>query len=440
MTDHVWLLGLTMCDIFHALDILASTSSIWNLCVISLDRYMAGQDPIGYRDRASPFPAIIWWRHTSPHLYEDRHKCVFTDNWLYVAFSSLVSFYIPMILILFAYGRVFLIATRHSQQMKCGVKKVKQKNRRPGEGGLLDDTAATLRIHFGRAKPRGRNSAIANVIMAANGAAVTTQRLNRFRQTAGDSAAAGAHSEEHTPRIHRSTDSQTRLRQNDSDRSVSRNSAANQPLLHSERSSVESRPARTRPLKSTSSSTSSRTTQTMSTPGNNNNHPNCEIQIVTNPADNNNHAMDALTMPRMPREDSIVALSSKDENNAEVTTCLLPQQQLAYKKKMGMREKSRQMMKYVHEQRAARTLSIICVGNQELVFSIITWVGHLNSMWNPLIYSRFSRDFRKAFTSILTCQRSKPTQKAIKTPLNIVFAQLVSITQLGQQPPPHEPE
>ncbi|KAK6054659.1 hypothetical protein COOONC_07836 [Cooperia oncophora] len=76
-----------MCDLFHALDILASTSSIWNLCVISLDRYMAGQDPIGYRDKVSKrrilmaicgvwmmsaclsFPAIIWWRTTSPHLY-----------------------------------------------------------------------------------------------------------------------------------------------------------------------------------------------------------------------------------------------------------------------------------------------------------------------------------------------------------------------------------
>jgi len=78
-----------MCDLFHALDILASTSSIWNLCVISIDRYVAGNDPIGYRDRVSKkrityaillvwlmsaclsFPAIIWWRYTSPHLYTD---------------------------------------------------------------------------------------------------------------------------------------------------------------------------------------------------------------------------------------------------------------------------------------------------------------------------------------------------------------------------------
>ncbi|KJH43637.1 hypothetical protein DICVIV_10355, partial [Dictyocaulus viviparus] len=92
--------SLAMCDLFHALDILASTSSIWNLCVISLDRwadlnsfvskYMAGQDPIGYRDKVSKrriliaiccmwmvsaclaFPAILWWRAASPQLYENK--------------------------------------------------------------------------------------------------------------------------------------------------------------------------------------------------------------------------------------------------------------------------------------------------------------------------------------------------------------------------------
>uniref|UniRef100_A0AC35F0V9 G-protein coupled receptors family 1 profile domain-containing protein n=1 Tax=Panagrolaimus sp. PS1159 TaxID=55785 RepID=A0AC35F0V9_9BILA len=170
MTRHVWLLGLTMCDLFHALDILASTSSIWNLCVISLDRYMAGQDPIGYRDKVSTrritiaiifvwvisaclsFPAIIWWRQSSPHLYEDQTQCLFTDSSVYVIFSSLVSFYIPLILILFAYGRVFLIATRHSRSLKSGIKKVKCKKSKKNESESVgsEDNTPTLRIHFGR--------------------------------------------------------------------------------------------------------------------------------------------------------------------------------------------------------------------------------------------------------------------------------------------------
>lgn len=53
-----------------------------------------------------------------------QNQCLFTDSAMYIAFSSLVSFYIPLILILFAYGKVFIIATRHSQGLRKGVKKV----------------------------------------------------------------------------------------------------------------------------------------------------------------------------------------------------------------------------------------------------------------------------------------------------------------------------
>uniref|UniRef100_A0A1I7WJW7 BTB_2 domain-containing protein n=1 Tax=Heterorhabditis bacteriophora TaxID=37862 RepID=A0A1I7WJW7_HETBA len=92
-----------MCDIFHALDILASTSSIWNLCVISLDRTM-----------------VFLNISTLTQLFQD--KCLFTDSAMYVGFSSLVSFYIPLGLILFAYGKVFIIATRHSKGLRKGIK------------------------------------------------------------------------------------------------------------------------------------------------------------------------------------------------------------------------------------------------------------------------------------------------------------------------------
>lgn len=51
-------------------------------------------------------------------------------------------------------------------------------------------------------------------------------------------------------------------------------------------------------------------------------------------------------------------------------------------------------------------------------------------MLNPLIYSQFSRDFRKAFKQILTCQHKRNTRKAIRTPLNLMLAQLASITQI----------
>ncbi|KJH42356.1 hypothetical protein DICVIV_11667, partial [Dictyocaulus viviparus] len=52
------------------------------------------------------------------------NKCIFTDSTMYIIFSSLVSFYIPLCLILFAYGKVFLIATRHSRGMRTGIRKL----------------------------------------------------------------------------------------------------------------------------------------------------------------------------------------------------------------------------------------------------------------------------------------------------------------------------
>lgn len=75
-----------------------------------------------------------------------------------------------------------------------------------------------------------------------------------------------------------------------------------------------------------------------------------------------------------------------------------------------------------------------CISSHEVVFSVITWAGHLNSMLNPFIYSRFSREFRRAFKQILTCERERRIKTAIRTPLGIVFAQLVSVTQLWEQP------
>ncbi|CAI4223933.1 unnamed protein product [Auanema sp. JU1783] len=334
MTNHVWILGLPMCDLFHALDILASTSSIWNLCIISLDRYIAGVKPIGYREIVTKgricgaifaiwlvsaflsFPAIYFWRTYSPHLYTDESKCFFTDSQLYIGFSSIVTFYVPLILILFAYGRVFIIASRHSRSMKSGMKTINKKGN--NEKSESNGEEVTLRIHVGN----GRNTAMANV-------------------------------------------------------------SKNEPR----REEME------------------------------------------------------LTMFKPSR-------AGRGETVSAFRHTIL--------RRLHLQSKSRIMMKYMYEKRAARTLSIVvgafilcwtpffifnpltsfceaCARNQEYWFTIFTWAGHLNSMLNPLIYSRFSRDFRKAFKQILTCQSEPKLKSGIQTPLALVFNQLITVTQMGEQ-------
>lgn len=63
--ENTWFFGTDWCDIWRSLDVLFSTASILNLCVISLDRYWAITDPFTYpmrmtRKRAAALIAAVW--------------------------------------------------------------------------------------------------------------------------------------------------------------------------------------------------------------------------------------------------------------------------------------------------------------------------------------------------------------------------------------------
>uniref|UniRef100_A0A1I8C008 G_PROTEIN_RECEP_F1_2 domain-containing protein n=1 Tax=Meloidogyne hapla TaxID=6305 RepID=A0A1I8C008_MELHA len=484
MSRHVWMLGLTTCDIWHALDILASTSSIWNLCVISLDRYMAGIDPIGYRDRVSKrrivycilfvwmvsacisFPAIYWWRTSSPHLYTDQKKCLFTDDAYYVIFSSLISFYIPLVLILFAYGRVYCIATTHSKSMKSGEKRILLKRKKTrnsgksvksspdGDGDSPRNNSGcsdTMRIHFGQKR---------NTVVATNKlplVAVSDDIGDGF--CGGDSEST---TEIRCKLILNGMNSLKAAQYGIGHRKCSSNSL----MLHAANMAAQNANS------SRGSNTTMKNSRTASfsiigdnKTFNKSECPTSLLQKKRSPTQMTNYSM-SISTPKSSIA-SWFNCSGEDVERHQLNNPLIkksngspiPNNQNHQRKKIGMREKSRQMIKQLNEQRAARTLSIVvgvfilcwtpfflfspiialcgdkkCFENRDAVFSIITWAGHLNSMLNPLIYSRFSRDFRKAFKQILTCERERPTKKAIKSPLNIVLAQLNSMAMIAPHP------
>lgn len=125
-----WALGKLVCDTWISVDVLTVTASIETLCVIALDRYFAITKPFTYstsitRTRAKCIIACIWitsasigfipiqlgwWKKISPEAnccYDNPECCEFITNESYVLLSSCISFYIPLIMMMFSYVIVF---------------------------------------------------------------------------------------------------------------------------------------------------------------------------------------------------------------------------------------------------------------------------------------------------------------------------------------------
>ncbi|MEE6485617.1 hypothetical protein FKM82_014349 [Ascaphus truei] len=128
-----WLFG-DFCDTWIAFDIMCSTASILNLCIISLDRYWAIASPFRYERKMTQRVAFImigvaWtlsilisfipvqlsW-HKSQETEEEfnatnqTENCDSSLNRTYAISSSLISFYIPVVIMIGTYTRIYRIA------------------------------------------------------------------------------------------------------------------------------------------------------------------------------------------------------------------------------------------------------------------------------------------------------------------------------------------
>ncbi|XP_030623888.1 5-hydroxytryptamine (serotonin) receptor 1A b [Chanos chanos] len=141
-----WTLGQVTCDIFISLDVLCCTSSILHLCAIALDRYWAITDPIDYMKkrtlkRAAVLISVTWLVGFSisipPMLImksqpkskaEDManpEACMISHDPWYTIYSTFFAFYIPLILMLVLYGRIFKAARF---RIRKTVRKTEKKN------------------------------------------------------------------------------------------------------------------------------------------------------------------------------------------------------------------------------------------------------------------------------------------------------------------------
>ena len=158
MTNDYWFFGDVWCDIWHSMDVFGSTASINSLLFIALDRHSAISDPFNYHrspltrywlafvaliwigSACISFPVIAFWMPASGAADHAPNSCVFPDDIIYLVFSSLVSFYIPLLVMIVVYMRIYRVAIRQMYALKTG----RKLNCR-----LADGTELTLRIHRG---------------------------------------------------------------------------------------------------------------------------------------------------------------------------------------------------------------------------------------------------------------------------------------------------
>ncbi|XP_059607722.1 dopamine D2-like receptor isoform X2 [Phlebotomus argentipes] len=121
LVNGTWSLPNFVCDFYIAMDVICSTSSIFNLVAISIDRYIAVTQPIKYakhrnNGRVSLTILLVWaisaaigspivlGLNNTPERVPD--LCVFYNS-DFIVYSSLSSFYIPCIIMVFLYWNIF---------------------------------------------------------------------------------------------------------------------------------------------------------------------------------------------------------------------------------------------------------------------------------------------------------------------------------------------
>jgi hypothetical protein len=362
-----WVFGIHICKMWLTSDVLCCTASILNLCAIALDRFWAITDPINYAQKrtlkrvllmiggvwvlslliSSP-PLIGWNDWPEPEEFQRVQECKLTERQGYVIYSSLGSFFIPLFIMTIVYVEIF-IATKRRLRERAQASKINAicKN----QSALINNKE----VQPDRESVSSETNHNEHPEIAANGKTKERKHKKTKKKRKDDN-----------------TDNNTYLK----------------PILVHEDSLTDN--------PETSSISQRR----------NSNPCTSENQKIT--------ISESTTVSNSPQS------KSSHPNKVQLTesTVTIKKPGIVYQ---FIEEKQR--ISLSKERRAARTLGIImgvfvvcwlpfflmyvtipfcpsCCPSKRLI-NFITWLGYINSVLNPIIYTIFNLDFRRAFRKLL---------------------------------------
>jgi 5-hydroxytryptamine receptor 1 len=155
-----WKFGMNLCKMWLTCDVLCCTASILHLCVIALDRYWAITDPLNYARKRThrrvlvmiggvwvlsvtiSSPPLIGWNDWESVL-RNGTVCELTIEQGYIVYSSLGSFFIPLFIMSFVYVEIFIAAKRRlRQRAKASKLNTVTWNRHPSSPREQDSTSS----------------------------------------------------------------------------------------------------------------------------------------------------------------------------------------------------------------------------------------------------------------------------------------------------------
>ncbi|NXQ55518.1 DRD2 protein, partial [Anthoscopus minutus] len=348
-----WRFSRIHCDIFVTLDVMMCTASILNLCAISIDRYTAVAMPMLYNTRYSSkrrvtlMIAVVWvlsFAISCPLLFglnnTDEKECII-GNPAFVVYSSIVSFYVPFIVTLLVYVQIYIVLRRRRKRVST----------KRSSHVLDSDTQAPLKDKC----THPEDVKLCTVIVKSNGSFQVNKRK----------VEAESHIEE----------------------------------MEMEMVSSTSPPEKTA-LKPTAPSNHQLIVPVASNRGNNS-----TLQApLSSPGkvEKNGHAKDSHHTARVFEIHSLPNGKTRNLLKAVIRRKLSQQKE----------KKATQMLAIVLGVFIicwlpffiTHILNMHCDCNiPPAMYSAFTWLGYVNSAVNPIIYTTFNIEFRKAFMKILHC-------------------------------------